>query len=253
MKLFTLIFIIIQIYSLVLTNEQGTLCQSGRAQSPIFIDLSQTIYGSYPSLMFSSGYRQSIVLEVSNKNYETIFIKPIFQSQKALLVSGGSLSGIFTFQSVHLHWPQSEHRFSKKNYTAEAHFIHKNLITNETAVFAYFFTSADSHSQEDSNEINNWNFLLQKFTTNNANITIKDGLISLMIGNKNQFVQYIGSLTTSPCTEGIHWILFSSAIGLDDTNLNRLRTNIVTTNYRDTQPLNGRIVRRSFPSTSWNT
>ncbi|UJR18252.1 hypothetical protein I4U23_005155 [Adineta vaga] len=149
---------------------------------------------------------------------------PILVAPRTLVVTGGCLSGTFTFESVHLHWPQSEH-------------IHRNLNTNETAVFAYFFTFADSQSEEKDDKTN----------------TIQGGLSSFMIGKKDRFVHYFGGLTTSPCTERIIWLLVSSAIELRDTSFNRFRTNFVASNYRETQPLNGRIVRRSFPSTSWTT
>jgi carbonic anhydrase len=72
-----------------------------------------------------------------------------------------------------------------------------------------------------------------------------------MEGNNDRFIHYTGSLTTSPCTEGIFWILVSSAIEIRESSLNRLRTNIVASNYRVTQPLNGRSVQRNFPSALW--
>ena len=250
-NIFLLSLIFIQIPSLVLSQNQSTICESGKSQSPIFVDLYQTKYVTYPSFVFSTGYRQSMIFQVSNRQNQTISIIPILHSPKTLLVKGGSLSGIFTFQSAHLHWPQSEHRFSKKNYTAEAHFIHKNLDTNETAVFAYFFTLADSQAEGNNSQMNSWEFVLQR-SINNTNMIIVGGLSSLMKGDKDQFVHYTGSLTTPPCTEGIHWILVSSAIQIRETYLNRLRTNVITSNYRATQSLNGRIVRRSFLSTSWN-
>ncbi|CAF2666408.1 unnamed protein product [Rotaria sp. Silwood2] len=248
-NIFLMLVIVTKIHSFVLRYDQDPLSQNGKCQSLIFIDLSQTKYVAYPSFVFSAGYHQPTAFRVFYHNSGTISIKPILIDSTTLVVSGGCLSGIFTFQSAHLHWPKSEHRFNNKKYVAEAHFIHKNLDTNETAVFAYFFTLVNSQSQQNDDKMNSWNFVIQRFT-NNTNMAIAGGLSSFMKGNKDQFIHYIGSLTTKPFTEGIIWILVPSAMELSDSSLNLLRTNIIASNYRLIQPLNDRPVYRSFPSTS---
>ncbi|CAF4863254.1 unnamed protein product [Rotaria sp. Silwood1] len=251
-NVFLMLLIVSKIHSFVVKNDQDTISQNGKSQSPIYVDLSQTNYVEYPSFLFSTGYHETTMFQVSIHNDETISITPILLDSTNLVVSGGCLSGVFTFQSAHLHWPKSEHRFNKKKYVAEAHFIHKNLDTNKTAVFAYFFTLINSQSYKNDDKMNNWEFIVQTFT-NNTNMTIAGGLSSLMKGKKDRFIHYMGSLTTEPFTEGISWILVSSAMKLSDSSLNRLRTNVISSNYRLIQPLNDRLVYRSFPSTSWNT
>lgn len=236
---------------IIIYETQSFVLRSGEYQSPINIDLSKTIYTKYPSFNFSDGYFQPTVFQVTYEYGKTISITAVLESSKSLTISGGSLSGVFTFQNVHLHWPQSEHKFLGKTFTAEAHFVHKNFKTNETAVFAYFFSLSGSDSDSESSEhdkINNWENILNQTSNNTINITIQDGLSSLMKGDKHKFISYIGSLTTSPYTEGVHWILMSSNIKLRQVYLNRIQTNIVRSNYRVTQPINGRTIRRSFIS-----
>ena len=237
--------------SLVLSYaESETICQTGRAQSPIAVDLSQTSYTSYPTFSFSKSYDQSMKFRVLKQAGQTISITPILAESQVLTVSGGCLSGVFTFQSVHLHWPRSEHTFLKHDYIAEAHFIHQKVGTDEIAVFAFFFTSTKAPSEEEQDTISSWDRVFE--SGNNTSVTIVGGLASMMAGNKNRFIHYAGSLTTPPCTEGVLWILVASSIKMGDTALSRMQSEIISSNYRATQPLYGRSVKRSFPSPSWD-
>ena len=225
------------------------LCQTGKAQSPILIDFSRATFTSYPTFSFSSDYRRWSKFQVFHEKGQGITIRLDPTVPKSLTVTGGCLPGTFTFQSAHLHWPRSEHSFATKSYIAEAQFIHKNLETNQTAVFAYFFTLATDYSADTGYHSNGWTRLLQGLY--NTTVTLSDGLTVLMDGHTDRFIHYLGSLTTSPCTEGILWILVSSNIKLFSTNLYSLQENVVASNYRAIQALNSRVLRRSFSSNLW--
>ena len=166
-----------------------------------------------------------------------------------LNVSGGCIGDTYNFLAAHIHWPHSEHLITGRDFVGEAHFIHQNTRKQEFAVFGFFFTLANSSTTSDSGS-DSWNDILG--TLNNRTITLNGGLASLMKGNTERFVCYNGSLTTPPCGEGIHWILVSSAIPISQSHITRLQNGIGTSFFRDTQPVNGRPVRRSFASTSWN-
>ena len=235
---------------IVLSEEVESTCQTGSSQSPIAVDLSLTNYVSYPTFYFSEDYAQPTKFQVLKEAGHSIVITPNLVESQTLTVSGGCLSGVFTFRSVHLHWPRSEHTFLKYDYIAEAHFIHQNAETNETAVFAFFFTLGEQSSEVKQKKSSSWDRLCQ--SENNTSVTIEGGLASMMAGHKNRFVHYSGSLTTSPCTEDVLWVLVASAIQLQDTSLSRIQSEVISSNYRAIQPLNGRSVWRSFLSTSWD-
>jgi hypothetical protein len=82
--------------------------------------------------------------------------------------------------------------------------------------------------------------------TNNA--TVLSLNLGLLMGNNlNDFWRYQGSLTTPPCTEGVIWTVFRTPIVFTEDELNSFRTNIFSEDYRILQPLNNRMVYRSFP------
>ena len=53
--------------------------------------------------------------------------------------------------------------------------------------------------------------------------------------------RYEGSLTTPPCSEGVKWIVMTTAIQLSPAQIAAF-TQLVAKNNRPTQPLNGRTV-----------
>ena len=219
--------------------NQTSLCVTGRIQSPIKIKSKSTTFTNYPPFVLSRAYKESITLEVEYEKGSTIKFVPEPGTFGPLEVTGGIFNGTFTFQSAHLHWPMSEHRFPESNFVAEAHFIHKNLEIGQLGVFGFFFVEK---STEDTTNI--WNRLLSADA--NSSFTLNDGLLSLMQGDLTKFYHYLGSLTTPPCTEGILWIVVPSAIPLAKARVERLQNEIVTQNFRPTQALNGRVIHRSF-------
>jgi len=58
------------------------------------------------------------------------------------------------------------------------------------------------------------------------------------------YFDYSGSLTTPPCTEGVHWMIMAAPIDLAAGQIAKF-THLYTGNNRPVQPLNGRVVRLS--------
>ena len=81
----------------------------------------------------------------------------------------------------------------------------------------------------------------------NSTLNVTLNLASLMGTRTNKFYRYQGSLTVPPCTEGLTWTVFTEPIQLLDSEINKLRTNIMVKNYRYPEPVRDRVVYRNFP------
>ena len=57
-----------------------------------------------------------------------------------------------------------------------------------------------------------------------------------------RYYQFLGSLTTPPCTEGVLWLVLKTPVTLSPEQL-RLFSKLFPNNARPTQPLNNRVVR----------
>ena len=64
--------------------------------------------------------------------------------------------------------------------------------------------------------------------------------------NHKDYFHYSGSLTTPPCSENVNWIVFKEPITLSLEQVKVLRSLMPVNNYRNEQPLNDRVVLRSF-------
>jgi carbonic anhydrase len=80
----------------------------------------------------------------------------------------------------------------------------------------------------------------------NASVVHDINLASLFSSDLTAFWRYTGSLTTPPCTEGIIWTVFKHPINVNDDQLEQLRNNIYSEDFRQPQPIHNRIVYRSF-------
>ena len=59
-----------------------------------------------------------------------------------------------------------------------------------------------------------------------------------------RYYQFIGSLTTPPCTEGVLWLVMKSPMPISRQQ-HRLFTQLYPMNARPVQPVNGRPVREA--------
>ena len=225
----------------------------GLAQSPIDILIDNTIAQSYPPFEFSSDYMNPLLLTLTNSGHQvsvTLDKTNEIDNNIDLHVQGGGLDGIFHFVNFHLHWGQndrhgSEHEINGKEYPAEAHFVHKNRQTGQTAVFAFFFYITQSIEEENS-EWKKYSMAASRLVHFRNTTNCIFDLSHLMNINCKRFFRYTGSLTTPPCTEGVIWTIFLDGIPILEEDLDLLRLNILRKVYRPVQPVNDRIIYRNF-------
>ena len=66
--------------------------------------------------------------------------------------------------------------------------------------------------------------------------------LSLLLPESLDYFSYVGSLTTPPCSEEVNWIVFRDPIILSLEEVEKLQDNMPVNNFREEQPLNGRLV-----------
>ena len=81
----------------------------------------------------------------------------------------------------------------------------------------------------------------------NDSLVLDLNLTALMGTQLDRFWRYEGSLTVPPCTEGITWTIFVTPIVFEESDMDRIRKNLFTVNYRYPKPVFDRPVYRNFP------
>ncbi|CAF4729826.1 unnamed protein product [Rotaria sp. Silwood1] len=226
---------------------------AGTCQSPINIKSRYTVAKQYPLFVFSPDTEREIILILTNNGHQvaaTLAKDSGTQNEMDLSFTSGGLTGKFNFVNFHLHWGRSdrrgsEHEIDGHKYPAEAHFVYKNLETQQTAVFGFFFHVVLSVNEE-NRAWKKYTHIASLLTNIGDAMSCTFILSHLMQIESRRFFRYIGSLTTPPCTEGIIWTIFVDPIPIDEESLNLLRNNVMRKTYRPVQPINDRIIHRNY-------
>ena len=226
---------------------------AGLCQSPIDINSNEFIAESYPPFIFSPRYTSIELFKLTNNGHQvtaTLDDHTYGQSEKDLWFTGGGIKGTFYFVNFHLHWGNddrhgSEHEIDGYQFPAEAHVVFKNNQTGQLAVFAFLFAIADELNKENKEWVK-YADAASRLVHANDTINCLFNLSELMQVNERTYFRYMGSLTTPPCSEGVIWTIFTSAIRIKEESLNALRQNIMTKVYRPVQPINNRTIFRNY-------
>lgn len=140
----------------------------------------------------------------------------------------------FHLAQIHFHEP-AEHTVNGIRYPLEIHLVH-TFQNQEYAVMSVL--------AKEGQESQLFEFLesfLPIEVDKSKTIHQPLDLTTLFPTNKSYYA-YGGSLTTPPCTENVNWIVFKEPIIVSEEEVLKLKKNMPKDNYRNEQPLNGRIV-----------
>ncbi|KAK6730036.1 hypothetical protein RB195_006849 [Necator americanus] len=103
------------------------LCEYGKRQSPVNLDLSKVVVTHERPLEFHH-YDIEDHIEVTN-NGHTEVVQGFQSWTERPYISGGGLHGIYYLQQFHFHWGTSdltgsEHTLDLLHYPMEVHFVH---------------------------------------------------------------------------------------------------------------------------------
>jgi carbonic anhydrase len=206
-------------------KPEFNLCSAGKRQSPINIEETSTLQGPAEALQFS--YLPSAGTVVNNGH--TIQID--LYGDNALTVRGSS----YKLLQFHFHTP-SEEQVNYRRFAMVAHLVHKNSEGQLAVVSVLLDPGA-------SNALINKVWTYMPLDTNDR-VRLPDGIIDLneLLPKDQRYYQFMGSLTTPPCTEGVLWMVFKQPVTMSREQI-RLFAQLFPNNARPVQPLNGRAVR----------
>ena len=200
------------------------MCARGAAQSPV--DLAATVKEPVAPIQFHYGpvpldatdtSRGLLVSTASESKQSENFLD--FDQQR------------FDLAQFHFHSP-SEHQINHDNAAAELHLVHRNAQDqSKLLVVAVLLEQGQSNAELDE--------LLQSIESTSTSQPPLD--LSRLLPKNIEHYQYVGSLTTPPCTEGVQWIVMKTPLSLSPKQLDQLHA-FVHDNNRPLQPLNERVV-----------
>jgi carbonic anhydrase len=209
-------------------NPEFATCATGQRQSPVHILESDTMLGKAEVLKFD--YQPSGGSVVNNGHTVQVDLA----GHNTLYVRGSAYQLI----QFHFHHP-AEERVNYKGFSMVAHLVHKNAEGQLAVVAVLIDPGAE-------------NALIDRVWTHmpldvNDRVGLPAGLIDVnqILPTDQRYYQFIGSLTTPPCTEGVLWLVMKQPMTVSREQL-KLFTHLYPMNARPTQALNGRLVREAL-------
>ena len=206
-------------------EKNFNVCAIGKRQSPINIEETATLQGPAEPLQFNYQASSGTVLN----NGHTIQVD--LSGDNTLTVRGSS----YKLVQFHFHTP-SEERINGLGSAMVAHLVHKNA-ENQLAVVAVLLEPGAANSL--IHQV--WTYMP---LDSGDRVSMPTGLIEMnaLLPKDQRYYQFMGSLTTPPCTEGVLWMVMKQPTPISKEQI-KLFTQIFPHNARPVQALNGRSVR----------
>jgi carbonic anhydrase len=206
-------------------KPEFSTCANGQRQSPIAIEDSDTLKGPAEAIEFRYVPSTGTV----TNNGHTIEVQ--LSGENSLSVRGQT----YKLVQFHFHHP-AEERVNSRVYPMVAHLVHRN-DGGQLAVLAVLLEEGAA------------NPLIQKVWTHMP-LDVKDSVplpadlihVGELLPRDQRYYQYMGSLTTPPCTEGVLWLVLKQPVSISADQL-RLFGQLYANNARPLQSLNNRPVR----------
>jgi carbonic anhydrase len=208
-------------------KPEFNVCAIGKRQSPINIEDGSTLQGPAEPIQFN--YQPSNASVVNNGHTIQVDV----QGDGAITVRGSS----YRLLQFHFHTP-SEEQINFKRFPMVAHLVHKNN-EGQLAVVAVMLQEGEANPMIDKI----WTYMP---LDSGDRVRMPQGLLDVneLLPRDQRYYQFMGSLTTPPCTEGVLWMVLKQPITISKTQY-KLFTQLYPNNARPVQPVNGRPVREA--------
>jgi carbonic anhydrase len=206
-------------------EPEFALCASGKRQSPINIEEERTLQGPAEALEFN--YKPSNGTVVNNGHTIQVDV----QGENVLVVRGSR----YRLLQFHFHTP-SEEQINGKHAAMVAHLVHRN-DEGQLAVVAVLLEPGTANPMVDKV----WTYMPLDAKDR---VRMPPGLLNLneLLPADQRYYQFMGSLTTPPCSEGVLWMVLKSPMQVSPAQY-KLFTQLYPMNARPVQAVNGRPVR----------
>ena len=203
------------------------------------------------------------------------------KTPKEYLLSGGPLENPYSLLGFHFHWENqhdhtagSEHKLNGKAFASELHIVHMNHLKYQTfndalqhgdglSVLGVFLELASDGQGHEGLETLCGAFDQIQLKGSSTELKTQYSPYSLLPADTTSYWTYPGSLTTSPFSECVTWIVFKDSIKVSKRQLEKFRSLATATaeeahgvaqsdlphichNVRDTFPLGDRVLKASF-------
>lgn len=227
-------------------------CATGKVQSPVY--LSQVVQDSTLKPINYSSWSMPTTFHLIN-NGHTIQVQD-FSTPSYLMDPNTGIR--YQLSQFHFHSP-SEHIWGSSIVDLEVHLVHVRVGGNvsngdDILVLGMGLTSSEFGVNEFLAPF--WTDLASVALNGTADVVVQKTLrLRTALPESTSYVTYTGSLTTPPCTEGVHWYIMEAPVILSQPQVEYIRnalnlsaTENMTTfefqgNRRLPQPLNGRALR----------
>ena len=206
-------------------KPEFNMCAIGKRQSPINIEEGSTLLGPAEPVIFNYTPSNGTVIN----NGHTIQVD--VQGDNSITVRGNT----YKLLQFHFHTP-SEEQINQKRYAMVAHLVHKN-DDGQLAVVAVLLEPGVVNSLIDKV----WTYMPLDA---GDRVRMPRELLNLneLLPTDQRYYQFMGSLTTPPCTEGVLWMVMKQPMPIS-RNQYKLFTQLYPNNARPVQAVNGRPVR----------
>jgi carbonic anhydrase len=200
-------------------------CASGKRQSPIHIEENAALQG--PAEVLGFEYRPSNASVVNNGHTIQVDV----EGDNFLVVRGSR----YKLLQFHFHHP-AEEKINFKGFAMVAHLVHRN-DQGQLAVVAVLLDPGAANPFIDKV----WTYMPLEV---NDRVRTPPAWIDLaaLLPQDQRYYQFMGSLTTPPCSEGVLWMVLKQPVSASADQL-KLFSQLFPNNARPVQALNGRIVR----------
>lgn len=200
-------------------------CKAGKKQSPININSGQAKKEKLAKIKFN--YKKSPTRVVNNGHT----IKVEYGSGSSITVGKKT----YELLQFHFHSP-SEHTVDGAPFDMVAHLVHK-AKDGQLGVIAVLM-KADGKDNKIVKDI--WSKMPKGMGDSDG----KSLNVAALLPKDKTYYNYVGSLTTPPCSEGVNWMVLKNPVSISANQVKQF-TQLFPVSVRPTQALNGRITKLS--------